>query len=327
MKYIVLPEQTALSRITFDFAVEEYAARYLTDDDYCFIWQTQPTVIIGRNQLLDNEVNTDYCQANHIFVARRKSGGGCVYSDPGNLMFSFISNEPDTQKMFKDCMTRIADALCRLNIPATLSGRNDILVDGKKVAGAAFFRTGQRGVMHNTLLFRSDMTALQRAITPTKEKLQSKGVKSVSQRVANISDYTTLTLDEFKQKMRRELCGDEAVVIDEDQLREIKKLEAPFADEKFIYGRRPTHTLVHKKRIPDVGSIEVYLELKDGHIHDLDIIGDYFLTGDLDRELISLLRRKDYTREAVTKALEGTDVGTVIRNLTLDHLLDVLFDD
>ena len=314
--------------LPFYLAMEEYVARQVYQDEDCFfMWQVAPTVIFGRNQIIDNEVNTDYCKEHNIFVARRKSGGGCVYSDPGNLMFSFISNEPDTQKMFKDCMTRIAEALCRLNIPATLSGRNDILVDGKKVAGAAFFRTGRRGVMHNTLLFRSDMTALQRAITPTKEKLQSKGVKSVSQRVANISDYTTLTLDEFKQKMRKELCGDDAVVIGEEELKVIQSLEAPFADEKFIYGRRPTHTIVHKKRIPDVGSMEVYLELKDGHIHDLDIIGDYFLTGDLDRELISLLRRKDYTPEAVTEALKGTDIGMVIRNLTLEHLLEVMFED
>ena len=96
MKYIVIPPEVGpVPPITFDFAIEEFAARHFTDDDYCFIWQTRPTVIIGRNQLLVNEVNVDYCNANDVFIARRKSGGGAMYSDKGNVMFSFISSEPD----------------------------------------------------------------------------------------------------------------------------------------------------------------------------------------------------------------------------------------
>ena len=180
MKYIVIPPEVGpVPPITFDFAIEEFAARHFTDDDYCFIWQTRPTVIIGRNQLLVNEVNVDYCNANDVFIARRKSGGGAMYSDKGNVMFSFISSEPDVQKMFRWAMGKMADVLRDLGIDATLSGRNDIIVDGRKVAGAAFYRVAGQGIMHNTLLFKSDVTALQNALTPSKEKLKSKGVASV----------------------------------------------------------------------------------------------------------------------------------------------------
>ena len=102
MTYVVLPEQQTLPPITYDFAVEAYVARHFRDDDYFFIWQTKPTVIVGRNQLLQNEVNVDYCREHGVFISRRKSGGGCVYSDEGNVMFSFISREPNVQKMFED---------------------------------------------------------------------------------------------------------------------------------------------------------------------------------------------------------------------------------
>ena len=137
MTYVVLPEQQTLPPITYDFAVEAYVARHFRDDDYFFIWQTKPTVIVGRNQLLQNEVNVDYCREHGVFISRRKSGGGCVYSDEGNVMFSFISREPNVQKMFEHCMHLAADALHRIGVPVTISGRNDILLDGKKVSGAA----------------------------------------------------------------------------------------------------------------------------------------------------------------------------------------------
>ena len=110
-----------------------------------------------------------------MFISRRKSGGGCVYSDEGNIMFSFISREPNVQKMFANCMRLAADALLRIGVPVTISGRNDILLDGKKVSGAAFYRTGDRSIMHNTLLVNSDLSMLERVITPDKAKLQSKG--------------------------------------------------------------------------------------------------------------------------------------------------------
>ena len=160
MTYIELPEQTTLPPITFDFAVEAYAARHFHDDDYFFIWQTKPTVILGRNQLLRNEVNIDYCRKHDVFISRRKSGGGCVYSDEGNIMFSFICREPNVKKMFANCMHLAADALHRIGVPVNISGRNDILLDGKKVSGAAFYRTGERSVMHNTLLVHSDLSRL-----------------------------------------------------------------------------------------------------------------------------------------------------------------------
>lgn len=327
MKYIVTPPEVgATPPIPFDFAVEEFAARHFTDDNYCFIWQTRPTVIIGRNQLLVNEVNVDYCNAHDVFIARRKSGGGAMYSDKGNVMFSFISSEPDVQKMFRWAMGQMADVLIDLGIPATLSGRNDIIVDGRKVAGAAFYRVAGRGVMHNTLLFKSDVSALQNALTPSQEKLKSKGVASVSQRVANVADYLPgMTVEEFKQHARRVLCGDRCREITREDMAEIRQTQELMGRKEWIYGRMPQHTEVRKLRIEGVGTVEAYLEIKDSKIMDLNLVGDFFVMGDIDGEIIEPLRHKPFTREGVAEALQGKDLSLIIRGLTTEGLLQVLF--
>ena len=257
MTYVILPEQQELPPITYDFAVEAYVARHFRDDDYFFIWQTKPTVILGRNQLLQNEVNVDYCREHDVFISRRKSGGGCVYSDE--------------QKMFANCMRLAADALLRIGVPVTISGRNDILLDGKKVSGAAFYRTGDRSIMHNTLLVNSDLSMLERVITPDKAKLQSKGVQSVRQHVGNISQYTTMSLPELKAAFRQAMCGDKAITITEEMMPEIRELQKTFADNNFIYGKQPLFKLTKKHRLPGVGTIEACLEIKDNHIHDIDL--------------------------------------------------------
>ena len=277
MTYIELPEQTTLPPITFDFAVEAYAARHFHDNDYFFIWQTKPTVILGRNQLLRNEVNIDYCRKHDVFISRRKSGGGCVYSDEGNIMFSFICREPNVQKMFANCMHLAADALHRIGVPVNISGRNDILLDGKKVSGAAFYRTGERSVMHNTLLVHSDLSMLEQVITLDKAKLQSKGVKSVRQHVGNIGDYTSMSLQELKTSFRQAMCGDKTITITEDMMPEIRALQASFAAEDFIYGKQPLFKLSKKHRLSGVDTLEACMEIKDNHIRDIDIFGDFYV--------------------------------------------------
>ena len=222
-------------------------------------------------------------------------------------------------------MRLAADALLRIGVPVTISGRNDILLDGKKVSGAAFYRTGDRSIMHNTLLVNSDLSMLERVITPDKAKLQSKGVQSVRQHVGNISQYTTMSLPELKAAFRQAMCGDKAITITEEMMPEIRELQKTFADNNFIYGKQPLFKLTKKHRLPGVGTIEACLEIKDNHIHDIDLFGDYFLTGDLDEELLPRLRDVAFTREAVEKALQGLDLGNIIRGLTIEGLLRVLF--
>lgn len=325
MKYLILPEREKTNQLPFYFAVEEYVARTYTDDDYFLIWRVEPTVMLGRNQLIDNEVEIDYCKANNIDIFRRKSGGGCIYADQGCMQFSYISFAENVNAAFTAYMQRIADILCSLNINAELSGRNDILVEGKKVAGSAFYRLKGRSVLHNSLLFSTQLEHLSKALTPAKEKLESKGVSSVRQRVTNVGDFTSLSIDEFMAYVHKYMCGDEVRVLTEADMQGIEAIEKELASDKFVYGKNPKYTETRKKRFADVGTLEAAIELKNGIIEHINLMGDYFLLGDIDRELLDLLKGVAFTREAVKERLMTVDLGAVVRNLALDQFLRLLF--
>lgn len=185
MKYIELPE-TKVRRLSFYLAMEEFVARYLNEAECFFMWQVNPTVIFGRNQLIENEVNLDYCRANQIETYRRKSGGGCVYADRSNIMFSYITQDINVRFTFDKYLRMVAHVLRKLGVNAEASGRNDIHIDGKKVSGNAFYHLPGKSIVHGTMLFNTDMENLVRSITPSNEKLISKGVESVRQHVTNL---------------------------------------------------------------------------------------------------------------------------------------------
>lgn len=187
MKYVTIPDN-AQRRLPFYLAMEEYVAAHVDEESF-FMWRVAPTVIIGRNQILENEVNMEYCRKAGVLVVRRKSGGGCVYSDMGNMMVSFISDRGDVSAVFDRYMSALAASLCALGLPAVASVRNDIMVDGRKVSGNAFHQLPDRSIVHGTLLYSTDLEALTEAIRPPVEKLQRHGVESVRQRVVNLAEY------------------------------------------------------------------------------------------------------------------------------------------
>ncbi len=155
-----------------------------------FTWIVSPTVIYGRHQSAEVEVNEEYCRQNGIAVVQRKSGGGCVYADQGNLMLSYISPSTHSEQVFADFLGFVRNALVAKDIPAVTTEHNDILVDGRKVSGAACFTSPTGTIVHATLLFDVNLDALQQAITPTTDKLAKHGVASVRQRVANLKELT-----------------------------------------------------------------------------------------------------------------------------------------
>ena len=325
MKYIIIPERKTTPQLPFYFAVEEYVARTYTDDDYFMAWRVEPTVMLGRNQLTENEVNIDYCKRNGIHIFRRKSGGGCIYADKGCMQFSYISFAENVNHAFVEYMQGIADMIKSLGINTELSGRNDILVEGKKVAGSAFYRLKGRSVLHNSLLFSTELEHLAQALTPSKEKLQSKGVASVSQRVGNVGNHTNLSIEAFMDYVRKYMCGDEVLELTADDMKHSEEIEKELASDDFTYGKNPKYTEVRKKRFADVGTIQAHIELKNQKIVNINLMGDYFLSGDLDRELLDLLHGVDFTREAVGKAIECVEMGNVIRNFTTEQFLRLLF--
>ena len=325
MKYIIIPERKEPYLLPFYFAVEEYVAQTYKDDDYFMVWNVEPTVMLGRNQLIDNEVEIDYCKSNDIHIFRRKSGGGCIYSDLGCLQFSYISFADNVNLAFKKYMQKVADVLISLGIKAELSGRNDILVEGKKVAGSAFYRLKNRSVLHNSMLFSTQLEHLSKALTPAKEKLQSKGVKSVRQRVTNVSEFTNLQIEDFIKYVKKYMCGDNIRILTPEDMKSIAIIEKELASDDFVYGKNPKYTEIHRKRFPDVGTLEAAVKLKNGNIENINLMGDYFLLGDIDRELLDLLHGVAFSREAVREKLKNIDISNIVRNFTLEQLLRLLF--
>lgn len=234
MKNVILPDDRQ-RKLIFYLAMEEYVAGYC-DDEAFFVWQSDPTVIIGRNQILENEVNMDYCRDRGVDVFRRRSGGGCVYSDKGNIMISYISRRGDVSAVFDRYLSALTACLCSLGLPAERSERNDVLVDGKKVSGNAFHQLPDRSIVHGTLLYSSDFMALENAIRPPVEKLRRHGVESVRQRVMNISEWiqgkehineALSSIESLKEHLVNCFC-DDTLVLTPDQIADVEVMQRTY---------------------------------------------------------------------------------------------------
>ena len=204
-----------------------------------FTWIVSPTVIYGHHQSAEVEVNETYCAEHGIAVVQRKSGGGCVYADEGNLMISYITGQSDVNKAFDEYLSRLADALRGMGLDAVRTEHNDILVGGRKVSGNACYASKSGCIVHGTLLYDTDFSEMERAITPSRQKLDSKGIKSVRQRVTNLKDCGLLSgFDVLKSKLIDYFCKD-IRFLSTPQLDEVLKIEETYLDENFIkYGRR-----------------------------------------------------------------------------------------
>jgi len=237
MKHIKLPDGNRQQQLSFYLAMEEYVAATLTDDDDCFFfWQVEPTVIFGRHQVIENEVNLEYCRANNIQVYRRKSGGGCVYADRNNVMLSYTTRSDNVEKTFSKYLRMAANALQDiLGISAVATNNNDLLIDGAKVSGNAIYHTGGKIIAHGTLLYDTVMQNMISAITPSREKLQKHGVESVRQRITLLKQHTTMPLEEIKTQLITHICDREHTLTMQD-VSKIKEIEKEYLDPAFILG-------------------------------------------------------------------------------------------
>ena len=215
MKKVIIPEG-APDRLTFFLAVEEYLAQSAKEDLF-FTWQSPPTVICGRNQVIENEVNLEYCREHGIAVVRRKSGGGCVYSDAGNIMLSYITPDRGVEEVFARYLNMVAEALRDLGFDAVTTAHNDIMIGDRKVSGNACFALPNATIVHGTMLYDLDFDALEKATTPSAEKLSKHGVQSVRQRVVNLKSIgLTKTATELREYFENRFCDGELKLTAED---------------------------------------------------------------------------------------------------------------
>ena len=239
MKKLCLPKGSDDSRrrLVFWLALEEWAVEHAPGT--FFVWSVEPTVIFGRNQDMEAEVNVRYCQEHGISMYRRKSGGGCVYADGGNLMISYITTCPDVNKAFDVYLSSLAEALRNMGLDAVRTEHNDVLVGGRKVSGNACYATHSGCIVHGTLLYDTDVAEMECAITPSRQKLDSKGIKSVRQRVANLKDLgVDFGFDGLMARITEQFC-DGSQFLTKTQLADVLEIEKSYLDECFIkYGRR-----------------------------------------------------------------------------------------
>ena len=208
MKYVVLPDER-IHPLSFYLSMEDYLAQNMEDDDLLMLWQVEPSVIYGRNQVVENEVNLDYCREHGIQVYQRKSGGGCVYADKDNLMLSMVTTEENVGFAFNRFVTMVLLVLRKMGIEATGTTNNDIMIGDRKLCGTACRKMPRGCIVHSTMLYDTNMEHMLNAITPGPEKLEKKGIQSVRQRITLLKDYTSLSLDEVKTLIRETLCQGE----------------------------------------------------------------------------------------------------------------------
>lgn len=286
MKYVSLPDDN-IRRLSFYLAMEEYVARNFNEQECFFLWQVEPSVIFGRNQLIENEVNIDYCKQNGIQMFRRKSGGGCVYADMSNIMFSYISIADNIGFTFHKYINLIVHLLRKIGVEATANHRNDVMIDGRKVSGNAFYHIPGRSIVHGTMLYDTNMTNMVGSITPNDTKLISKGIKSVRQRIALLKDYIDMDIVSFKNYVHDFMCSDEITLSSKD-ISYIEDIEKEYLSDDFIYGNNPKYTIVSRERIENVGEIEARIEVKNNIIRSINILGDFLLVSDIDSILYQL---------------------------------------
>lgn len=316
----------------YNLALEEYAFKNLDlKDDYVILWRNEPSVIIGKNQCTLEEINSQYVSDNGIHIVRRITGGGAVYHDLGNLNFSFITQVGSLEEIdFKKYTFPVINALDKLGVKCELSGRNDLTIDGKKFSGIAQSITKGRVLNHGTLLFDSKLDTLGKALNVSKIKLESKGLKSVRSRVANIKDYleTDICIFEFRDLIFKYLFEYEGSPIMEHELTiEDKERISSLMQEKYSswewnYGKSPKFNFKNSKKF-DAGILDVRINVEDGIVKSCKMYGDFFGTEDIAKfeERLTGLR---YEKEDICRALKGIDVASYFGKVSGNDLLDLL---
>lgn len=295
----------------YNLAVEQVLLESAKDRCILYLWQNENTVVIGRNQNPWKECRTTLLREEGGYLARRLSGGGAVFHDLGNLNFTFLMPQEDYDLTRQ--FTVIREAVQSLGIRAELSGRNDILAEGRKFSGNAFYKNGKQAYHHGTLLVDADMVRLSRYLNPSKAKLQAKGVDSVRSRVINLKELMPgLTIDLLKSALKKAFSDVYALpiqVLSEADLNpeRIRELTLRNRSWDWNYGQKLPFTLECEERFP-WGSLQLQLQIENGVIRGAHVYSDA-----MDWELAPLLEKAldgcRFDREALRQRLTAASIG------------------
>ena len=313
----------------WNMAFDETALTALPSPEPLFyLWQNRPAVIIGRNQSAPAEVNLPYLEEHGIVLARRVTGGGAVYHDLGNLNYSFVGGVREMDAL--QPVQLMAAALRSLGIPAEVSGRNDILVEGRKCSGYAKRLAGTRMMIHGTLMWNVDLAALSAALSVPGSKFATSAIASVRSKVCNLSEYLPgWTLEQFRAALHRFLAGDE-MPASGDFLSKVNALaDSKFRSWDWIYGHSPETDFTASRKFKGCGTVRVHFSVRHGLLADVSFSGDFLGALSLDTPLPSALCPAPLVGQTLPEALNGThytpaDLSDVLSTLPVSSYFDGL---
>ena len=325
MKYL----QNSSTDPHFNMAFDEFCLEQLKADEPVFyLWQNRPSVIIGLNQSAYAEVNLPYLREKGIVLARRVTGGGAVYHDLQNLNYTITGRIRDLETDYPAYVDTMARALRQLGVPAEVSGRNDILVEGRKCSGYAKRVSKDRLMIHGTLMYDVDIDTLTRVLDTPGSKLSAAGVSSVRSRVANLKAYLPQFdgIHAFQAALQAILAGNDGeIVLCETQIAQIEAdADKKYRTWEWIYGHSPVAAFQVRRKFA-CGNVEAAFSLKAGCIDGLRFSGDFL--GNLPPDRIAdALQGCRYTREAIADTLSKEPVENCFDRLSVAELADLLLD-
>lgn len=332
----------------FNLALEQYVFDCLPRSErYFMLWRNENAVIVGKNQNTIEQIDPAFTEARGISVVRRLSGGGAVYHDLGNINFTFITDaiEGGALDLQSFCVPIVA-ALRQFSVDSEITGRNDITIGGRKFSGNAQYVKNGRVMHHGTIMFDSDLDTAAAALRVGSDKVMSKGVDSVRSRMTNVKPHIrdeSVDIRAFwaalksaalewggaqKDAEARRVGVPSPTALEyaltADDTREIERIRAErYALWEWNYGKSPAYCVEKRRRIEGCGSLEVYMDVKNGAIAAFSVFGDYFCVED-QSGLADRLTGCPLRPDALRKALTGVDIGRYFNNLSLEEFIEII---
>lgn len=325
--------------IRYNLALETYLMEHADlTEPILYFYINSPCIILGRYQNAYEEINQQYVNEHNIIITRRTSGGGAVFDDLGNVSFSFITKDDgDAVGNFARFTQPVLNAIHDMGATdAQLSGRNDLQINGQKFSGNAMHSQNGRLFAHGTLMYDVDLTQIEHALNVPKDKIASKGIKSVHSRVTNLKphfkpEYQQLTIEQFRDQLAKEILGlndlsqASRYVIDQttkDGVQEL--LDTYYHNWDWIYGKSPAFSVQHRRHF-EAGTVDYRLSVENGKISEIKIYGDFFGQGPI-TEVEQRLKGVKFERKAIEEVFSQLDVSYYFGKLSSDDLINLLIN-